>query len=174
MNHDLTEQIIKHVYSNLGIVKSNYIDFSKTKSLMSKDFLLSKEFSLKNIKNIWGCTLSLLDQSLQILLADTTQCNGIPEFALIVRTNDKATYGCYLICSDEVGTEPLIAFNVKDWSVCNAYLQAFFLATMEQIKESCLTLSNKTEYKEIYKLLLSFLTFHEEQYQNQDLEQEDI
>lgn len=170
MNPLLTEAIIKHILSQLGVLPSPYVDPKKTKSLLNKDFLLMEKLSFqdedgKTFKNdIWGCQLSLGQQEVKILLGDCSQ-DGTSEYCLLIQLKDAPTYGLYLVC-DEVA-EPLIAAiaNETGWFPCSTFLQATFLAGMEQIKDTYLTWGRCVDYKIQHDMLLSLIKYHDALYE---------
>lgn len=168
MNLQLREEIVKHVMANLGILESEFVS-SSSKSLRSKIFLLHETLPFEDeagetINNhIWGCQFSASDQEIKIILGDCSQYENVPEFALVVQLKNAPAYGLYLICSNEVESETLIACSLdktKDWMECGTYLQAMFLAGMEQIKNIGLTPSKCTDYQIHLDLLKSFVQFH--------------
>lgn len=168
MNLNLREEIIKHIFANLGIIASDYVVLNKASSLMSKEFLLNQTLSFEDddgatIRNkIWGCQISASNQEVKILLGDCSQYSDVPEFALIIQLKNAPAYGIYLVCADHVDSEGLIActLNSKDWLECSVYLQATFLAGMEQTKEVGLSWRKCVDYDSQYKLLQSFIKFH--------------
>ena len=173
MNKDLLEQIAKHIFSNLSIIKSNFINYDKSKSLISKDFLLDKtlDFYFDNDKaankKIWGCQISSEQNELKILLADCSQDKNIEEFYLIVQLKNAPAYGIYFSNifdkTKDYEEESIIACNVnnKGWMTCNTYLQATFLAGMEQLKDLGFNWNKCQDYSEQYNLLLSFVKYHD-------------
>lgn len=171
MNYQLMEDIIRHIFANLAIIPSTFVKIDSTKSLMSKEFILNDVLSFENesgiIKNkIWGCQISTEQKELKILLGDCSQDKEIKEYCLIVQLKDAPAYGIYLVCTKE-NSEPLIAFslNNKEWMECQTYLQATFLAGMEQIRDVGLSWNKCTNYKEQYKLMMSFIDFHNSIYE---------
>lgn len=183
MNFDLREQIIKHILANLVIIPANFISTLKSKSLKSSEYLLDKKLRF-NIddqiveRKLWGCQISSEQQELKILLGDCSQEN-IPEYCLIVQLKDAPAYGLYLVhngfSNDPIDSEAMLAcsLNGKDWLECNTYLQATFLAGMEQVKEIGLAWSKCTSYDEQYEMMLSFLNFHAMTYGVKDEGQEE-
>lgn len=169
MNNTLKETIIKHILSNFGIIFSSFID---TKSLMSNEFLLSKKISYKNedgkiIKNdVWGCQISSDQQELKILLSNCGD-KTTPEYCLLVQLKNAPAYGVYFIQSDENDSEAMIActINGKQWIECQTFLQATFLAGIEQIKDIGLSWNKCISYQEQYNLMISFIEFHESIYE---------
>jgi hypothetical protein len=180
MNLQLMEQIVRHVLSNLLVIPSDFINPDHTKSLMNKDFLLEQKLTFESDgverkNSIWGCQLSADQQEIKILLGDCTQDQGPSEFCLLVQMKNAPAYGLYLInCSDTFESEPLIActMNNKDWMRCGTYLQATFLAGMEQIKDIGLAWNKCINYKDQYQLMLSFIKYHhifyEAEYEGQE------
>src|SRR5579885_1060183 len=111
MNRMLMEQIVKHIFSNLGVTYSPFVNLEKTKSLTSKDFLLPEKLVFqdsdgKDIQNrVWGCQI-LLDQSeLKMVLGDCSQGPDLPEYCLIVQLKNAPAYGLYLVYSDHLPKE---------------------------------------------------------------------
>lgn len=168
MNRLLMENIVKHVLANLAVIPSSFVNVDKTKSLMTKEFLLHDKIPFENegselIENrIWGCQISAEEQELKLLLGDCTQEKNLPEYCLIVQLKNAPAYGVYLVYSDEVANEPLIActLNGQDWLECQTYLQATFLAGMEQIRDIGLTWHKCNDYKEQFNMMMSFIKFH--------------
>lgn len=168
MNLQLREEIVKHVFANLGIISSEFVR-SNTKSILDKEFLLNEKLLFENqeeqeISNkIWGCQLSAESQELKILIGNCSQYDNIPEFAVIVQLKDAPAYGLYLVCNSKVNSESLIGctLNSKDWMECGTYLQATFLSGMEQIRDIGLSWHKCTNYSSQIELLKSFIKFHD-------------
>lgn len=185
MNRVLTETIVRHVMANLAVIPSSFINLDKSKSIMSKEFLLPEkivfegEDGSKTQNKIWGCQISVEKQELKMLLGDCTQDKDLPEFSLVVQLKGAPAYGLYLVYNDLVGnqidSEALISCTLdgKAWMECQTYLQATFLAGMEQMKDIGLGWNKCTDYKEQYDMLLSFIQFHSTVYEVKDERQED-
>lgn len=162
------EQIIKHVMANLAIIPAVFINQEKTKSLTSKEFLLREKLVFEGDNgatnnNVWGCQISAEQQEIKILVGDCSQNKDILEFCVLVQLKDAPAYGLYLmLAGDWVSQEPMIAVSInnKDWMECSTYLQATFLAGMEQIKDLGLGWSKCTNYIDQYELMLTFIKFH--------------
>lgn len=161
MNQILLKEIIKHVFANLGIIPCSFID---PKSLISEEYLLSEKIKFEtndgNLlnNNIWGCQVSAGSQEIKILLGDCSQSEK--EYCLLIQLTDSPAYGLYLT-SDEID-EFMLACNFKEenWMQCGTYLQATFLAGMEQMKDIGLSWSKCQNYQSQFKLMLSFIKFH--------------
>jgi hypothetical protein len=168
MNVILMEHIVRHILSNFGVVPSSFIDYTQTRSLHSKEFMLEQKLLFRGesgdiIRNpVYGCQVAVDQKEFKILLGDCSQDSEIPEFCLIVQFTDNPSYGVYLVCDPSVDSEALIAvsINEKDWMPCNTFLQATFLAAMEQLKDIGLGWSKCTDYQKNYETLLTMINFH--------------
>lgn len=170
MNVSLLNEIVQHVFACFGVIPATFISHSKTDSLNHSNYLLSKKLEFQIDKEVisnkvWGCQLTLNGQDVKILLGDCKQSNDAHEFAMIVSLKNAPTYGLYIIYDDLLNNDPetMIAcsLNGKEWLGCNTYLQATFLAGMEQLRELNFGWSNCAEYEEQYNILLSFIKHHE-------------
>lgn len=179
MNKDLLEQIVRHILSSLVVIPSSFIDPDRSASLMSKEYQLKDTLSFEvdgiTRKNkLWGCQISAMEEEIKMLLADCTQERDIPEYCLIVQMKNAPAYGLYFIYNDllnkRIPSDPLIAcsINDKDWMECNTYLQATFLAGMEQIKELGLSWNKCVNYKSQIDLVKSMIKYHDEYYEDKE------
>lgn len=183
MNLNLRRQIIQHIFAGLAVIPSSFINMASSKSLMSQEFLLDDKLTFESdsgsVKNkIWGCQISSEQQELKILLGDCSQEKNVSEFCLIVQLKDSPIYGVYLLVDeyeDDSEDEALLAcsINGKNWLECNTYLQATFLAGMEQIKDLGLKWSKCSDYLEQYKTMVSFIKFVDELYKEKHEGQEE-
>lgn len=167
----LTEQIIYHVLSNLGVLSSFSDSMQK---IINKQFLLSDKLSFETEDGIkingliFGCQIATSDgKQLKILVGDCTQNKLFPEYCLLIHLQDSPAYGAYLIFDDtlkkpDLCSEALIAFTInnKTWTPCNTYLEATFLAGMERLRDLNLGWKICHSYEDQYKMLISFLEFH--------------
>jgi len=173
MNLILREQIVRHVFANLGIVFSPFVNLDKSKSLASQDYLLPEKLSFqdsegKDIQNkVWGCQISVDKSEVKMLLADCSQDKDLPVYALLIQMKDAPAYGLYLVYSDhlpaenQVDSEATIAFSMdgKSWMECGTYLQATFLAGMEQLRDIGIGWNKCANYQAQFESLQSFLKF---------------
>jgi hypothetical protein len=61
-----------------------------------------------------------------------------------------------------------VTMNGKEWMECGTFLQATFLAGMEQIREVGLAWNKCANYKEQFDMLLAFINFHHNTYGDRD------
>jgi len=173
MNHQLTEQIVKHIFSNLGIIKPAVPFNDRFQKLVTNTFLLNKKISFEMedgsivSNNLWGCQLKIDNQELKIIVGDVSRDVSVTEYCLVVHLQDYPMYGIYYIV-DATDTQSLIGYSVngQQWLECNTYLQATFLAAMEQIKEHFALPQQCSLYEVEYSALLTFLDFHSTIFEN--------
>jgi hypothetical protein len=170
MNKQLTNAIAHHIFANLLVVPSDFINMDKSKSLLSKEYLLDKklvfeEEGTKFKNNVWGCQIATTEQGFKLILADCTGSDSKNEYCLIVSSDNFPTYGVYLASEDLEDNNSLISVSVdegKNWMACKTYLQATFLAGMEQIKELPLNWNKCLDYDKEFKMVTSFLNHREQ------------
>jgi len=162
MNKVLLEHILKHVYSNLLIIPSANIDLNKSESILSKKYLLEN--------NLWGCKVSSGEEELRILVN-----SSMDEHCLLVKLKDSPVYCSYFINSEEFDSEAMLACTLdgKAWLPCNTFLQATFLAGMEQMREIGLSWNKLNDYDKDKELMNSFIEFHHNMYEVDDEGSED-
>jgi hypothetical protein len=182
MNQKLTEHIAYHILANLGVLPSSFVNKDTVTSIIDKQYLLSEKLSFEgNLrKNVYGCQVTVSDnKELKLLLADCTQEKEYPEFCLLVQLKDAPAFGVYLIFTQlsEKPIDPEVLIGVssdgKHWMPCSTYLQATFLAGMEQIRDIGFGWTKAHNYDELYQQLLSFIKFHHNFYGEVDEGQEE-
>lgn len=173
MNLVLMEHITHHILVNLGVLSATFLDYKKTQSIITKEFLLDQKLLFKNesediIKNpIYACQIDVEQRAFKIMLGVCSQDDNIPEYCLVIQFEGNPAYGLYLVCDPSVDSEALIAVtaNDKDWMPCSTFLQATFLAAMEQLKDIGLGWNKCVDYQKHYEMLLSMIKFHEAYYE---------
>ena len=184
MNTKLTEQIACHILANLGVLPSTFVDQDNTRSVIDKQFLIQEKVSFEIDgeivkKNIYACTKTITDsKEFRMLLADCTKEKDLPEYCLLIQLKDAPFFGVYLIFNqlvlDPPDSEVLIAVNSdkKNWMPCSTYLQATFLAGMEQLRDLGFGWTKCSSYKDMYEQLISFIKFHDNYFGGDDEGQE--
>ena len=174
MSKQLTSQIINHIFSNLLIINKSDFDINKFKSIKSTDHLLPETISFTDesegqeiVNKIWGIQLVIEGQKLKMLLADCSVEPKILEYALLVKMQDSPAYGIYASYNKDYnqlvvdGNLIAVCMDNPNWIQCNIYLQATFLAAMENIKDIPYTLEKCEDYKLEYNSLLSFIKYYD-------------
>jgi hypothetical protein len=162
MNTELTKQIVKHVYTNLGIISSSSSYSSKYYSLFDDKFLLPDTIYLTDDKGniqienkLWCSQLSYEDKTITILVANC----GIEEdeYCLLVALDNVVSYGCYLSYDN---LEAIIGVFINShWEAASTFLQANFLAGMEQLRHISGEWVPCKEFSEFKKNIISFIEY---------------
>ena len=177
MNPKLRAEIVRHVFSNFGVIPSKYVNSEKTRSLMTKEWAVPETLSFEDEdgiiseNKIWGCQLSADVQEIKVLLADCTQDRESPEFCLLVQLKNAPAYGIYLDFNssfiESSDSACLLSYSMdgKTWVDCNTFIQATFLAGMEQIRETGFAWQKIANYKAQHQLLVNFIKHHSDIYE---------
>lgn len=180
MNKSLTEEIIYHIFSNLGLLPSNFVKQEQTKSLLDKQFLLSEKLSFETDeketveKSLYACQVGVNNKALTLILADCTFEKDLPEYCLFVQLQDSPAFCSYLVfnglTNETTDAEALIGVSSKNqgWIPCTMYLQATFLAGMEQLRDLNFPWGKCANYKTQVKQLSDFIRFHSQYFENGD------
>ena len=171
INFNLTEEIIKHIFSGLLIINSEYINSKVSNSLVNNSFSLKEKIKIETedgiIKgNVYGCQASIGDKEIKILLGNCSQDKNILEYCLLLHLQDAPMYGLYLVIADNIDADPLISTSLdgKSWMVCSTYLQATFLAGMEQLKDYNFNWVKVQSYDYEFEGIISFLQHYNDFY----------
>jgi hypothetical protein len=159
MGSKLTDEIIIHILSNLGVLEA-----SRT-SIRTSDFLLREMIELeednqdKNLK-LWGAETQVDNSKLKLILTEINHENE-KEYILLSKLDDCPSYGCYLLKDSDNLKDGTILFSLKncEWLATNIYLQATFLSGMEQLKESLLSWNRLSEPKKLILEMRSLIDY---------------
>ena len=159
MNIDLRTEIVKHIFSNFGIIPSQYLN--KIHSLINDNFMIKEKISFEDDfgktlqNNIWGCQLSIDNQEVKVLLADCTQEDEILEYYLLIHLKEAPAYCMYLNSNNQ--SKLCYSVDSQLWMDCSIFLQSTFLAGMEQLKEIGFSWNKVSNYDLEYKSLIKFI-----------------
>lgn len=183
MNQKLTHEIVSHIFERLLVIKSNDINQDKFKSILSPEFLFTKKIVFEQDGNdfhndIWGAQIKTTDNTIKIIVADCQLHNTqmVPvinnnleninyEYCLIVSSDQFPCYGAYFADQNYSNNYSLISVSMdkgKTWLPCQTYLQATFLAAMEQLKDMIYPWNKCLDYNKEYDMLRSFLSHREQ------------
>jgi hypothetical protein len=173
MNKLLLETICRHVYEGFLLITSNYVDPNYSKALLSKEFLLNKSLKFdyndgvlqqSEFKNVWGCQMRAHNNTIKVLCGDCS-VDSNKEYALIIHHEGSPIYGVYSAFNKDllIDQEASIAVSTdgEGWLECNTFLQATFLAGVEQIKELGLGWGKCEDYIKDFNALKSFIYYHD-------------
>lgn len=179
MNRHLTEAMVEHIYESFSIMPSDFINLN-SRPLINAAYLLTNKLRFEMDgqlvqHSVWGCQVNVGGKDFKVLLGDCS--DNTHAFAMVVCGKDLPTWGLYLRF-DEEAKEAMIGCSVANdknnsWLEASTFLQASFLAGMEQLRDSGLPWVQLTEHKEEFQRLLSFIKFHTATYEVKDERQEE-
>ena len=172
MNKDLLKEVIHHVMASFGVIQSSFIDPKKTGSLLDPAYILPEKIRFEvdeNLfeNNIWGCQISALQNEVRVLLSKLGDENQY-DFVMAVQSKGAPTYGLVLSYELEHGLEHCmlaVSIDGKTWMDCSTFLQATFLAAMEQVKDLGSGWQACSDYEELHSSLISFIKFYDDQFE---------
>jgi hypothetical protein len=149
-HHILTDEIVKYVFANLGItevrkvsVKDNMFKSDKTIS-----FIEDSDNPPRTVP-VFACRTKVGDKKLEIVSVVLTPS----ESAVLVRLEGCPMYGAYFWMGDG-----RIGVCIKDhWVKASMFVQASFLAGMEQLKEVGYPFEPMKKFDDMYDALKKFL-----------------
>ncbi len=172
MSNNLTNEILLHIFSNLGIVTPTKVTLQSNLFSLDDTIGLEIEDGEKRLK-LWGAEVDVNSKKLKMLLTELTDRKDEKEYALVVKLDDCPAYGCYIclestVIDKNVPRHGLIFFSLEPgaWLATNIYLQASFLTGMEQLKDVLSTWTKTTEHEDMItemKALIETIFQFEEQ-----------
>jgi hypothetical protein len=165
MNLTLKREIIKNIFSIIGVFREkNYMGSSLLSPLNSDELLIDKKLAFetedgeKKRGNIWAAHAKVEKSEIKLMLVDISE--ELAEFALIVRMDNFSA--CALRMSADEGDTGTMFFRIEDkWIDTSTSHQARILVGMENLTEIFLVLEKMSDYAEMYKLMIDFLNFEE-------------
>lgn len=165
----LTNQVVIHIMDNLGIINLN------DKSPTTDAFLIPKtlpfEDSDSKVRNakLWGGELDISNSKMRFLFADFSESRLERDLFLVVRLDNSPAYAAYLsydmddYFDDLEPFDSMIAFSLTPncWLQSNVYIQAMFLAGMEQLRDVSGTFSKISRYDDLVENLMSFIKYQD-------------
>lgn len=141
MQSNLTNEILLHVFDNLGLVLPRQTSLKNDYFLTSAAIDLVEDDKDKHLK-IWGAQVPVAAGKFQMLLTEMKTHSQEQEYFLVSQLDDCPMYGCYILLESPIQgrIEPRhgeILFSLKDnaWLPTDIFIQATFLAGMEQLKD---------------------------------------
>jgi hypothetical protein len=165
MNLTLKREIIKNIFSIIGVFREqNYMGSSLLSPLNSDELLLDKKLAFetedgnKKRGGIWAATGKIEKNEIKMMLVDISE--ELPEFALIVRMDNFSA--CALRMSADEADFGSMLFRIEEkWIDTSTSHQARILVGMENLTEIFLVLEKMNDYADMYKMMIDFLNFEE-------------
>lgn len=160
----LTQEIVNHIFSKLGVGHSNL--HRAYNSILNDNFMLDQKICLideeeKEVNNsMWSCKITVEEKDFRLLIADCSTLNE-QEYALIVSLDDSPAYGVYFSITDPSANYIACLLN-GFWVTATVYMQASFLTGMEQIRELSSPWVRNEKTDDLYEKLIQFVSYHDE------------
>lgn len=129
----LTHEIITHILYDFGI-------FSNALSIKNEEFKTSSKIKFEDNgalteRYIYSIKSSIENRQLKVYFIDASSKIS-EEYSMLIEIDNLPIYGLYFYEDDE-GVRSIISTSLdkKSWFNCSVFLQATFLAGMEQLKE---------------------------------------
>lgn len=152
-NQALTNEIVKHIFNDLGIYATRRISMHNDEFLTRHTLSFVDEKGLKQAVPIWGCQASI--NGTKFVMISTEFVND-REAVVLVQLEKCPLYGAYL--KDECS----IGVMIKDrWMNANIFLQASFLAGMEQMRDIATPFQGISNASELVKHMKAFIAMSE-------------
>lgn len=160
----LTQEIVKHILSKLGVGHDNL--HTAYNSIMDESFLMEQPIVLiddndEEVNNqMWSCKISVEGKDFRLLLADCSTLDE-KEYSLIVALEGSPEYGVYYSITDP-GVCYIGCLLNGVWVPATVYMQASFLTGMEQIKDLSSPWIRNDRTDDLFEKLAKFVTHHDE------------
>lgn len=168
MKQELTNYIIDHIFSNLGLTNPVRISLKQDIFRISPKIqytTYSYEFgSDENAEaDIYGAEITINNNKVKLLASQLVAVDKLhEEWYLLIKVSDQPTHGCSVITSDYQNKlfNGVMAFSLnKQWIPANAAAQASVLIGMELLSDAVGTWEKITDYKDLVKEIRSFVDY---------------
>jgi hypothetical protein len=165
---EITNAIVKHIFKNLGIFDDVPISIKNETFLTSEQISYSSDDGEKTAP-VWACQTSVEGKKLSmictsLIIPGEDHIDDTENF-VVVKLAGQPAYGCYLL-SAGFGTFIEAGFiatelKPKTWIPTTTFLQATFLAGMEQLRDLTSKYDAISSPEELFTLLKEFIVYHE-------------
>jgi hypothetical protein len=158
----LTDVIVEYIFTNLGMMDQ------RKNSLISSKLLIDQKITFEDEQqyDIYACE-TIISQAKIMMVGTfiTNEEDNTKDMVAIIKIENCPTYGCYATLDKTIVNNGLIAFTLKEntWVKANVFMQATFLAGMEQLRDVANPFDVCQITKDIYQDLVSFLTYQDTQ-----------
>jgi hypothetical protein len=170
MNLPLQREIISHIYKSLGVfVSDNDFRPGFIESLVQDKFLLTKKLAFetedkqKHKNDLWGSMATVGNSVIKVMVADISDIDS--EYAVLIQM-DNFTPHALRLSKNETDFGTIVAgVGENDWANAGTLLQAKLLSGIESLAEFVVEWKKLDDFEFLYKKLIMFLNFQEEQQQ---------
>jgi hypothetical protein len=174
MNNELTNAIVKHLFTGLGIYGEVPVSLRHQLFLTDQQIAFDDENDEAKMAPVWAGETKIENKKFSFIYTSLVMKDFPTEDFLVVKLDDNPGYGCYAALvdlNDLAGgfenkldvQDGFIAVQLKSqsWIPANIYLQATFLAGMEQLKDLASRYEKSSKLEEMFGLLKDFITYRE-------------
>jgi hypothetical protein len=167
---EITNAIVKHIFKGLGLYGNVPVSILHPTFKTDKLIDYTDEEYREKQAEVFACQTSIENDQLNIICVSFPDSYDYDtENFVIVKLGNSPAYGCYLGSIKADGemkaSDGSIATEIRPgaWIPTTTFLQATFLAGMEQVKELTSKYEKAKNIEDLFKLLKEFIT-----YQNND------
>jgi hypothetical protein len=172
MNNELTNAIAKHLFTGLGIYGGVPVSLRHQLFWTDHQIAFDDEKGEAKMATVWAGETKIENKKFSFIYTSLVMKDFPMEDFLVVKLDDNPGYGCYASAELVVNQFQLNEFNIQDgfiavqlksqsWIPANIYLQATFLAGMEQLKDLASRYEKSSKMEEMFGLLKDFITYRE-------------
>lgn len=167
MNQNLVNAICKHLADNLGVTENRKISIMAN-SFRSKNKIQFKDNQDRNdIAKVWSCQ-TIVNGSKFRLMCSNLECShsdyAEQDYIFVVKLDGCPTYGFSTTIWERDDFEGFMACQINEdgnWMQATTYLQATFLAGMEQLKDLTSTYDKCSNEEDLFKSLKEFIVYRD-------------
>jgi hypothetical protein len=166
MNNELTNAIVKHLFTGLGIYGEVPVSLRHQLFLTDQQIAFDDEKGEAKMAPVWAGETKIENKKFSFIYTSLVMKDFPTEDFLVVKLDDNPGYGCYAAAdleASDILEDGFIAVQLKSqsWIPANIYLQATFLAGMEQLKDLASRYEKSSKMEEMFGLLKDFITYRE-------------
>ena len=158
----LTNAILEYIFLNLGMMDE------RNNSILSSKLLTDKTITFDDAGkeqqyHVYACQTSIGQSKITMAGTKLNYDDNTKDMVVVVKMEDCPIYGCYISQNNKTVEDGIIAFSIKNnvWLSASVFIQASFLAGMEQLKDVIIPFDVCNKPQEIYDILVSFLKYRD-------------
>jgi len=152
-NQVLTGEIVKHIFDNLGIYATRKVSIHNEEFRLDETISISDDLGNTQSIPLWGCFTNINGNKLSLLAIEFSIDK---EAALLVQLEKLPLYGAYLGSPSMIGV-----MTNEHWIEATLFIQASFLAGMEQMREIGSPFERLEKPAEMIKNMKTFISMYD-------------
>lgn len=167
-NDEITNAIIKHIFTQLGLYDTTAVSIHHKAFLTDKTIAYENDNYEKMSAKVYACQTEISSKKLSIISSELDESENF----VVVKFDSNPAYGLYLCSeypSEDIIATPLVfqdgflatQLKEKTWIPTTIYLQATFLAGMEQLRDLTSKYDKVKDIDVLFDLLKEFISYRE-------------